>query len=154
MRYRHKKMGVIFENLGWVKFIDKKQYVLKVIKHPDNPNKSLNALLQSAFLIGSIIFVEENSLRKYYTRLRISEYKKGDILFKKYGDVYVYWGMETQLFRNEIKRKYVLKVSCSENGIPGELKYFEPEDIDSCDIDQIEEPYGRVKITKSFGGIK
>lgn len=33
---------------------------------------------------------------------------------------------------------------------PGELKYFEPEDIDSCDIDQIEDPFGRVKITKSF----
>lgn len=150
MRYRNKETGIIFENFGWVKLINRKLYGLKVIKHPDNIKESIKAV----FFIGLTCYEDERFLKNNYERLKISEYKKGDILFKKHGDVYVYWEMETQVFRNEIKRKYVLKVSHSENGILGELKYFEPEDIDSCDIDQIEEPFGRVEITKSFEGIK
>lgn len=146
MRYRNKETGIIFENLGWVKFIDRKLYVLTVIKHPDNIKKGL----QSVFFIGLTFYEDERRFKKNYERLKISEYKKGEFLFKKNGDTYVYWGIEAQVFKNEIIKRYILKITDSENGIPGELKYFKPEDIDSCDIDQIEEPFGRINIAKSF----
>lgn len=144
MRYRHKVMGCIVEYVSWGRNINaKKVYFMKVIGHPDKPDKKFDAVIPAIFPIGSIIVVQEDEFEKSYEKLKISEYGQGDIVFEKNGDTYAYRRTIVQIWKNEEIRLYEMKIVNSKNGIDGEIKFFDPDVLDNTDFDGI---YDQIKL--------
>ena len=116
---------------------------MKVIGHPDKPDKKFDTVIPAMFPIGSTVVIQEDEFEKNYEKLKISEYDHGDIVFEKNGDTYAYQRTIVQIWKNEEIRIYEMEIVKSKNGIEGEIKFFDPDVLDNTDFDGI---YNQIKL--------